>query len=372
MSLSTFIREHDVAIIDEFETFARTLMPPGENMVSAELRDHAKEMLAALVVDMDAPQTDAEQARKSMGRGVARALAASGRLHADARIRHNFTLDAVLAEFRALRASVLCLYEQSGQADLAGVRRFNEAIDEALTESMARYSATTTRYRDQFVGILGHDLRNPLSAITAGATLLTMTADSDQRSANVASRILRSAHRMRRLIDDLLDFTVTRLGGSMRLKRETVDLAQLCQEVVLEAQAAHSGASVRYGASGDLTGEWDRDRLAQVLSNLLGNAIQHGDHGVVSLEARDAGPDVVLTVHNHGAPIPEDAQEAIFEPLARHAAGDDGDTSGIGLGLFIARAIVSSHEGKICVTSDEAHGTTMTICLPRRPAAQAG
>jgi signal transduction histidine kinase len=371
MAMSGFIREHSNEIIDAFEAFARTLMPAGANMVSTELRDHAKEMLAALVTDMDASQSDAEQSRKSKGLGVAHALAASGRLHADARIRHGFSHAAMLAEFRALRASVLRLYEQSGETDLSGIRRFNEAIDEALTESMSRYTASTDHYRDQFVGILGHDLRNPLNAIAAGATLLTMTADSDQRSANVASRILRSAHRMRRLIDDLLDFTVMRLGGSIPLTRHAIDLEQLCQEVVLEAQAAHAGSAVTFASSGDVSGEWDHDRLAQVLSNLLGNAIQHGDGSVVTLEARGAGPDVVLTVHNRGVPIPQESQDAIFEPLVRRPSGATGEASGIGLGLFIAGAIVGSHEGQISVDSSEEHGTTMTVRLPRRPAAPA-
>lgn len=368
MALSDFIREHGGEIIDAFEAFARTLMPPGVNMVPTELRDHAKEMLAALVADMDAGQTDGEQSRKSMGQGAAHALAWSGRLHADARLRHGFTHAEMLAEFRALRASVLRLYERSGATDLAGVRRFNEAIDEALTESMTRYTASTDRYRDQFVGILGHDLRNPLNAIAAGATLLTMTADSDQRSAHVASRILRSAHRMGRLIDDLLDFTVTRLGGSLPLIRQAIDLEELCQEAVLEAQAAHDGALVKFASSGDLTGEWDRDRLAQVLSNLIGNAIQHGDGSGVFLEAQGSGPDVVLTVRNRGVPIPLESQEAIFEPLVRRSPGATGDASGIGLGLFIARAIVASHEGRISVTSSQADGTTMTVHLPRKPA----
>jgi signal transduction histidine kinase len=230
MPLSSFIRRHGEPIINAFEAFARTLMPAGENMVPAELRDHAK--LAALVTDMDASQTNDEQSRKSMGRGTVRALAASGALHADARIRHGFTHAAVLAEFRALRASVLRLYEQSGETDIVGVRRFNEAIDEALTESMSRYTASTDRYRDQFVGILGHDLRNPLNAIAAGAALLTMTADSDQRSANVASRILRSAHRMGRLIDDLLDLTVTRL-----LPAHPSDTQQLPSHETCDVQA---------------------------------------------------------------------------------------------------------------------------------------
>ena len=365
MALSGFIRGNGEAIVSAFEAFARTLMPAGVNMVASELRDHAQEMLTALVADMERSQTVAEQAKKSMGQGAEHSLAASGHLHADARIRHGFTHAQLLAEFRALRASVLRLYEQTGDTDLGGVRRFNEAIDEALTESMTRYTAMTDLYRDQFVGILGHDLRNPLNSIAAGATLLTMTTETDPRSANVASRILRSAHRMGRLIDDLLDLTVTRLGGAIPLKRATFALEQLCQEVILEAQAAHAGASVKFRSSGDLTGEWDRDRLAQVLSNLLGNAIRYGDGTAVTLEAHGAPADVVITVHNCGVPIPPALQEAIFEPLVRNAASVSGETNGIGLGLFIARAIVASHEGDISVTSSESAGTTMSVRLPR-------
>ena len=259
----------------------------------------------------------------------------------------------------------LRLYEQTGDTDLGGVRRFNEAIDEALTESMTRYTAMTDLYRDQFVGILGHDLRNPLNSIAAGATLLTMTTETDPRSANVASRILRSAHRMGRLIDDLLDLTVMRLGGAIPVKRASFDLEQLCHEVILEAQAAHAGTWVKFHSSGNLAGEWDRDRLAQLLSNLLGNAIRYGDGTTVTLAAHGAPGDVVITVHNRGVPIPPALQDAIFEPLVRHTAAGPGETSGIGLGLFIARAIVASHEGDISVASSESAGTTMSVRLPR-------
>ena len=110
-----------------------------------------------------------------------------------------------------------------------------------------------------------------------GATVLTMTAENDQRLARVASNILQSAGRMGRMIEDVLDFTRERLGGAIPLKRERMDLEQLCREAILEAKAAHDNAVLTFECTGELTGEWDRDRLAQVLSNLLGNAIQHGD-----------------------------------------------------------------------------------------------
>jgi signal transduction histidine kinase len=168
------------------------------------------------------------------------------------------------------------------------------------------------------------------------------------------------------MIGDLLDFTRTRLGGAIPLTRVSTDLQQLCEEVLLEVQAAHPGAALQFSGSGNLTGDWDRDRLAQVLSNLVGNAIQHGGGGPIRLEAHGADNSVALGVHNGGNPIPPGAQRTIFEPLAREGL-DDG-THSIGLGLFIARAIVTAHGGEIRVRSGEGSGTTFDVLLPRRVA----
>ena len=163
MSLSAFIRGHHEDIIREFALFAKTLMPPRHEMTETELRDHAEEILTAIVHDMSMAQSPTEESLKSRGLGAAKTMEPSGTLHADDRIRHGFPFRAVLAEFRALRATVLRLYENSGASDLAEVRRFNEAIDEAMTESMDRFAVQTDLVRDQFVGVLSHDLRTPLS-----------------------------------------------------------------------------------------------------------------------------------------------------------------------------------------------------------------
>lgn len=362
-SLSDFIERHHGEIIGEFSTFARTLTDGRSDMSESDFRDHAKEMLSAIVQDMTTEQSVDEQSAKSRGQGVAHLMMASGRLHADGRIHHAFSPAQVLAEFRALRASVLRLYELTGRTDLAGVRRFNEAVDEALTESITVHAAKTDLYRDQFIGVLSHDLRSPLSAITAGAALLAASADADQRQARIAARILNSAQRMERMIGDLLDLTRTRLGGKIPLKRRLTDLEQVCQEVVLEIQASHRDAIVHFSSSGNVTGEWDADRLAQVVSNLIGNAIQHGGKGPVALNISDVGESVRFSVHNQGKPIPLAAQPTIFEPLARGAS--DAPQS-IGLGLFIARAIVVAHGGDIRVTSTASSGTTFEVALPKR------
>jgi signal transduction histidine kinase len=364
MPLLTFIEGHHSEIIWEFSAFARTLAPPEFHLTETDLRDHAEELLTAVAEDLRTAQTEDEQSRKSRGLGTAKIMAVSGRLHADGRIRHGFTATQVMAEFRALRASVLRLYELTGNADPGGVRRFNEAIDEALTESMQRFGEQTDLYRDQFIGILGHDLRTPLSAIYSLAALLAASPNDDLRQTRVAARILNSARRMARMIEDLLDLTRTRLGGGIPLKRARTDLQQLCEEVMLELQASRGDARVRLESSGAVVGDWDADRLAQLVSNLVANALQHGDGGIVTLSLiGDAGETVRLSVHNAGQPIPTDAQKAIFEPLVRRSSQG---TDSIGLGLFIARAIARAHGGEISVASTIDAGTTFELVLPRR------
>lgn len=135
-----------------------------------------------------------------------------------------------------------------------------------------------------------------------------------------------------------------------------------------EVRTAHRDADFRLETSGNLVGEWDADRLAQVVSNLFGNAIHHGGGTPVSITAQEEGDAVTLAVHNGGTPIPPEALPLIFEPFARGRAVSA--TGGIGLGLFIARAIVSAHGGEIDVTSSSEDGTTFTVRLPKRPTAR--
>lgn len=176
---------------------------------------------------------------------------------------------------------------------------------------------------------------------------------------------MNSAQRMERMIRDLLDVTQARLGGSLPLKRRPVDLQQVCDEAMIEIRVGEPGAVVRLQADGDLRGEWDPDRLAQVVSNLVGNAIQHGDGTPVTLTVHADDDSVTLAVHNGGPPIPPDVLPFVFEPLARGHL--ESVRHSIGLGLFIARVIVSAHGGHIEVSSSAGAGTTFTVALPKAP-----
>jgi hypothetical protein len=356
--LAEFIDQDRVRIVEEWEAFARTLLPEAGGMSVSALRDHADQILTAIINDMKSHQSAAEQAEKSKGRGSAQYLGEIGKLHAGLRIDRGFKLGQIVAEYRALRASVLRLWEREG-TDPGGITRFNEAIDEALTEAVETFVKAAAHFRDQSLGILGHDLRNPLSSIVVGATLLMNSEALDDQSARTAMRILHSAKRMTRMIEDLLDLTRTRFGDQIPVVPTPLDLAPLCQEVIAEFEGHHSG-ELRFTATGDLHGEWDSDRIAQVLSNLLGNAIQHGDKsGPISVVTKDNGAEVLLEVHNSGAPIPENLLPTIFEPMVHHSK------TGLGLGLYIASQVVLAHGGTLDVTSTDVNGTTFIVRLPR-------
>jgi signal transduction histidine kinase len=361
--LAEFIDTERVTIVSEWEAFARSLLPEAAGMSALALRDHADEILSAIVRDMRTGQSAGEQTEKSKGRGEAQELGEVGELHAALRIEVGFKLSQMVAEYRALRASVLRLWEKQG-SDFHGVTRFNEAIDEALSVAVNRFMETTERYRDQTLGILGHDLRNPLTAIIMGSTRLVGSENLDDRQVAIAARMLNSATRMNRMIGDLLDLTRTRFGDLIPVAPLRIDLDPLCRQVVAELEAVRPAGRLSFTGNGDLCGDWDGDRVSQVLSNLIRNAIQYGaDTEPITVIAEGNGSEVVVKVHNEGTAIPDGALSRIFEPMVRHST--DHKTTGLGLGLYIAHQIVQAHGGKLSVTSTTADGTTFAVRLPR-------
>jgi signal transduction histidine kinase len=226
------------------------------------------------------------------------------------------------------------------------------------------------RVRELFVGMLSHDLRGPLSAIMIGsALLLKRPADFSDSTARVLSRIAHCAERMRRMISDLLDFTRTRFGNRIPIQRRDADLAQICRDAVGELAIAHVGRSVEVATDGDLRGSWDPDRLAEVVQNLVGNALEHSEESsAVTVRVSGDGELVRLEVHNSGEPIATDLLPEIFEPFRQGAvANPAGDN--LGLGLYIAREIVCGHGGSVAVRSNPEEGTRFTVELPRGVAA---
>jgi PAS domain S-box-containing protein len=253
------------------------------------------------------------------------------------------------------------LRDERGAVDGVLVVAFDVTDEVRAREALAQ----TVRYNEMFAGILAHDLRSPLGAISTAAQLVQMRRPDDERIASPVSRILTSSARMARMIDQLLDFTRIRLGGGLRLERNRVDLVEVLRAAVSETESASPGWRARVETLGDGWGSWDADRMAQALSNLAGNAAQHGAPdapATVRLDGREAGR-VTLTFENRGA-IPRALLPNLFDPF--HAAQRlRSNGKGLGLGLFIAREIVSAHGGGVDVTSGEVTGTRFTVVLPR-------
>jgi signal transduction histidine kinase len=262
--------------------------------------------------------------------------------------------------------SELQQHARSLENEIKHRKELEGALREALIrEKQAREEAErSVRYNEMFAGMLGHDLRNPLSAITTGANYIARLNVS-QKSTKAASRILTSAERMARMIDQLLDFTRIRVGGGLSLTPVRFDLEELLCKVKDELEAANPERSIVVDVEGNAVGEWDHDRLLQVFSNLVGNALHHGrhDHAVkVRCNGRSA-KHVNVTVHN-GGPVPPEVLPVLFEPFRGNARYQR--TRGLGLGLFITQQIVNAHGGTIDVTSDETTGTTFRLHLPRK------
>jgi signal transduction histidine kinase len=221
---------------------------------------------------------------------------------------------------------------------------------------------------DFILGVVGHDLRNPLGAVHMSASLLHTKGALTGWQARAVERLRSSAGRMGRIIADLLSYTRTRLGNGLPMNRRPANLEQVVRKVVDELAAVNPSRAVAIDVRGDPGGEWDPDRLEQATSNVVSNAFDHGDPDTpVRVEVDGEGTDaVVLRVHNGGPGIPPEVLAHLFEPFSRAPDEKSRKASGLGLGLYIAREIVRAHGGDIGATSGE--HTTVTVRLPRRTA----
>ena len=376
MKFSAFIEANLDAIVADWEAFARTLVPAATSMSDLALRNQSREILLAIVHDMQTSQTEAERFSKSTQAELlpdaSQTIAAA---HGALRHAAGFDIAQVVSEFRAMRSSVLTHWRGSETTNgkepaIEEIARFNEAIDQAIGESVQRYSSAVAASRDMFLAVLGHDLRSPLHGIELASHVLAAAALADETRLKMALRVKRASNAMGGLITDLLEFTRTRLGRGIPIERSACDLGQVCEQALDAARASDPEQEFVLHLSGDLLFQGDRTRLLQVLSNLLNNAAQHGDRNApVSLRAHGEAEAIVLGVANFGKPIPPDALPQIFEPLVQVPVAMS-DRSGrsrtsLGLGLFIVREIVLGHDGTIEVQSSADTGTVFTIRLPR-------
>lgn len=217
------------------------------------------------------------------------------------------------------------------------------------------------RTRDEIIAIVGHDLRSPLSAITTSAELMHRQPTVDPRHQRGVERIYSAAHRATRLIRDLMDFSLARANG-FPVDALPCDLHEIVQNVVEEIRAVHPSRAVAWSAVGDAHGVWDADRIAQLASNLITNAVNYSP-ATTAVEVRSVGEEtqVTLEVHNQGTPISPQFISEMFQPFRRQHE----HKAGLGLGLYICERIVTAHRGTIEVTSTREEGTVFTVVLPK-------
>ena len=240
----------------------------------------------------------------------------------------------------------------------------------ALEKSLLDETAT---FRERLIGIVSHDLRNPISAISLAAQTLARLPDTSEQAHGIADRIQASAWRAGRMIEDLLDYTQSRLGGGIRIETRPANLESIFEQVREEIALAHPDRELVAFWEGDLRGEWDPDRLAQVMGNLLSNAMDYSPPETpVHFRAWAKDDRVFVSVTNEGAPIPPERFPDLFEPMHRATSDVPPGRRSVGLGLYIVKQIVEAHAGTVDVESSAGTGTTFTVCLPRggRPRAK--
>lgn len=371
MGLSDFILHDLDGILAEWEAFAATLLPAAHGMTTLALRDHAPAILRAVAQDLATPQTRQQQADKARGRAPAGedAPETAAQTHAVLRARHGFDIEQLVAEYRALRACVLRRWLDAvpaGGPQVDEVIRFNEAIDQAVAESVAHFHAQVEFSRNLVLATLGHDMRTPLGNVLMTAAYLQRLQAGEQVS-TAAARLMRSGASLRALIDDLSTFGRTSLGLGLNLEPADTDLATRALDEVEQLRGAHPGRQIELVVTGNPRGTWDGARLQQLLRNLVSNALRHGAREEpvrVDLDGRDT--TVVLEVSNRGLPVDAEALRRLFGPLQRGSAPQEDGTGreSLGLGLYIVREIAQAHGGEVGVRCD-GDLTVFRVRLPR-------
>lgn len=371
--LAYFIKKNTSPIIDEWEKFAHSIPTGAPKMSSNALRDHLPQILSFIAWDIGTTQSHHEQKIKSQGGSdkTDSTPDTAAEIHGVLRLENGFDIKQMISEFRALRASVIKLWIHESKTlnkdQVSDLIRFNEAIDQALAESVSRFTRDLDASKDLFLGILGHDIRNPLGAISMSATLLQDSSTSDVLKTKLAKQIGESANRIQEIVSHLLELTKARLGAKIPLVKQPLDFGETTQRIVAEIQAMHPNSKVNIDISGNVKGLVDKARFEQAFSNLMANAVQYGEPGLqVDVAIQGDSKAIRVSVHNTGRPIPPSTLSTIFESLVRGDEDAGEGSTNLGLGLFIVKSIVRSHGGEMSVSSTEADGTTFVAVFPRK------
>ncbi|MGE5522413.1 MAG: sensor histidine kinase [Rhodospirillaceae bacterium] len=378
VTLSQFIRDSMPRLLQEWDAYATTCIPAASDLDATALRDHAAELLAWVADDMEDPQTAAEQRSKSLGTRLRTSLMDTpAERHAVLRVAGKFTIDQIVGEFRALRASVLRMRAESlptiTRADVEEMTRFDEAIDQMLSESVARFAmlAEETLRResvnkDRFLAVLSHELRNPLNAITAVSAALDAGSGDNRVLREILKRQMRH---FKRLLDDLLDLSRIAMNR-ISLNIESVDVKTCIEDALTASKEAveRKADTVTFQSPNHpVVIEADCTRVTQMITNLVNNAAKYSPAGSrIEVTLRYDGHAAEICVKDNGRGITADEVPHLFEPF--HVDGERRrDLSGLGIGLWLTRTLAELHGGRITVESNgRGTGAEFCIMLPGR------
>jgi len=340
-----------------------------EGQAAAEARDRALHAREKAMLSRE-QVTRLEEIASDARRGAALTREEAVRLSEDL-VRAREEAADVAAERRQL---VIDLKEANEKLTLMALRSQSLTDETEIARHRLEVSEGELRmaleFRERLIGIVSHDLRNPLGAVAVNVGLISRDGHLDEKGRQLAGRIKRSVDRMHEMIAQLLDFTRAHAGTGIPLEPQPTNLEEVCHHVIEELEQRHSSPGRFLNQfQGDLNGLWDAGRLSQVISNLGGNAIEHGTPGTpIEVKVKVEGEEVLLDMHNQGQVIAPELVPFIFDPFRRAEEQGKSKSNRLGLGLYIAEQIVHGHGGSISVHSTASEGTTFSVRLPRHGA----
>ena len=371
MTLAEFIRRHLDEIVGHSVRFARSIEPLANTRIDVDvLRDHLPMILRAIALDLEQPQTRGEGITKSEGGATAGIGETAAQTHGLMRAESGLSVAQLVAEYRVLRSVVIRLWtdqETTLSAEAThDLIRFNEAIDQAIAESVAFHGAEVDRWRNTLLATISHDLRGPLQVISMSAEVLSSVIPSDGALTPTVSRLTRSAERLGALLDTLLDYNRTKLGAGMKIVRAHVDLNASCRLELELLRAGLPNVQIDFSSEGPAVGNFDVSRVREALANLVSNAAQYRTPGTpVQVVLKCDSDAVVLSVVNEAPAIEPAVLQTLFEPLRRHDnASQNASRRNLGIGLFIVREIARAHGGDAFARTDDGK-VVFSMRLPR-------
>jgi signal transduction histidine kinase len=355
--IANFLRTEQAAIVARWVEEVHADQPAFKAPTEPVLLEHLPAFLSGLADWIDGDTNAAERSFAMLVSGSALQ-----------QLGYGVGLETLTREYSKLRMVVMRKLNGllGDAANRESLVRMHEGMDRAISFAMHRYASHREEVRERFITILGHDLRDPLSTVIISANMLAANPALDREHRMVASRISRACNRMQRMINDVLDFARGHLGGGIPALPSQSDMGDIVKAATDEAVGANPQRMITCEVSGDLHGSFDRDRVHQAISNLIGNAVHHSQDRI-EVRAFADHHAVITEVTSHGAPIPEAIRRRLFDPFASFDSGSP--QRGLGLGLYIVQQIALAH-GASCDVDSNATGNVFRIRWPREAIAR--